>query len=121
MLGRREQRPQEPLELALGLLLLMLVVLAVQSALGLIFDLRYRDFPFAPLLGAAVPLVVATTLGTHRAGRRPPAQTVAAVTLVLAAVYILFNEGPANWQALWLCGGLVVLAVTLLRVRDAPD
>jgi exo-beta-1,3-glucanase (GH17 family) len=121
MLGRREQRPQEPLELALGLLLLMLVVLAVQSALGLVFDPRYRDFPFAPLLGAAVPLVVVTTLGTRPAGRRPPAQTVAAVTLVLAAVYILFNEGPANWQALWLCGGLVVLAVTLLRVRDAPD
>ena len=81
---------------------------------------QYVSSSMTAILYSAVPLVVATTLGTHRAGRRPPAQTVAAVTLVLAAVYILFNEGPANWQALWLCGGLVVLAVTLLRVRDAP-
>ena len=121
MLGRHAQRPRQPLELALGMLLLLLVVLAVQSALGLVFDPRYRDFPFAPLLGAAVPLLIATTSEIRPMGRRPTAQTLAALTLVLAAVYILFNESFANWQAVWLCAGLVVLAVTLLRVRDARD
>jgi exo-beta-1,3-glucanase (GH17 family) len=121
MLGRPAQRPRQPFEFALGLLLLLVVVLAVQSGLGLVFDPRYRDFPYAPLLGAAIPLLAATTLKLRLAGRRPAAQTVAAFTLILATVYIVFNETPANWQALWLCTGMVVLAVTLLRVRDVPD
>jgi hypothetical protein len=34
--------------------------------------------------------------------------------------YILFNEGFANWQSLWLCAVLAALAVTLARVRDVP-
>jgi exo-beta-1,3-glucanase (GH17 family) len=121
MLGPHAQRPRQPLEFALGILLLLLVVLAVQSALGLVFDPRYRDFPFAPLLGAAVPLLIATTPKVRPGGPRPVAQNFAALTLVLAAVYILFNESLANWQAVWLCTGLVVLAVTLLRVRDVRD
>jgi glucan 1,3-beta-glucosidase len=120
MLGRPSERPRQPLELALGILLLMLMVLAVQSALGLVFAPRYRDFPFAPLLGASVPLLMMTTMGGQLRGGRPAAQTVAAFTLVLSAVYIVLNETFANWQALWFCAGLVVLAVTLARVRDAP-
>jgi len=121
MLGRRSQLPRRSLELAAGILLLLLVVLAVQSALGLVFDPRYRYLPFAPLLGAAVPLLLATTSLARPRGPRPAAQTFAALTLVLAGVYILFNESIANWQAVWLCAGFVVLAITLLRVRDARD
>ena len=34
--------------------------------------------------------------------------------------YIVFNEGFANWQSLWLCGVLAVLALILVRVRDVP-
>jgi glucan 1,3-beta-glucosidase len=120
MLGRSPQRPRQPLALGLGLLLMLLVVLALQSALGLVFEPRYRDLPFAPLLGASMPLLLATTLGGRSHGRRPVAQNVAACTLILSAVYIMFNETFANWQALWLCAGLLALAVTLLRVRDAP-
>ena len=37
---------------------MVLTVLAVQSALALSFDPRYRDFPFAPLTAAAVPFVL---------------------------------------------------------------
>ena len=35
-------------------------------------------------------------------------------------VYIAFNEGFANWQALWFCAGLIALALTLLQARGAP-
>jgi hypothetical protein len=35
-------------------------------------------------------------------------------------LYILFNEGFANWQSLWLCAVLAVLAINLARVRDVP-
>ena len=43
-----------------------------------------------------------------------------AATLSAAAVYIAFNEGFANRQALWFSGYLLVLAFTLLQARDAP-
>jgi glucan 1,3-beta-glucosidase len=45
---------------------------------------------------------------------RLSAETVAAATLALSAIYIVFNESFANWQALWFCAGLLALAVTLL-------
>jgi len=32
----------------------------------------------------------------------------------------VFNESFANWQALWLCAGLIGLAVILARARDVP-
>ncbi len=54
---------------------------------------------------------------THR-GR---AETVAAVVLAGSAVYIVFNESVANWQAVWFAAVLVVLAVTLDRLRDAQS
>jgi glucan 1,3-beta-glucosidase len=52
---------------------------------------------------------------------QPCAETVAAATLALSAVYIVFNETLANWQALWFAAGLLVLAVSLLPERAAPD
>ena len=52
ILGRAAQRPRDAAGAALGVLLIALAVLAVQAALGLVFDPRYRDFPFAPLTGA---------------------------------------------------------------------
>ena len=58
ILGRSARRPKDGLTLLLGAVLLALVVLAVQAALGLVFDPRYRDFPFAPMTGAAIPLLV---------------------------------------------------------------
>src|SRR5215831_11131375 len=49
ILGRAAQRPRDVVALSLGILLIALAVLSVQAALGLVFDPRYRDFPFAPL------------------------------------------------------------------------
>ena len=63
------QRPRDRLTLALGAILIVLVVLSVQAALGLVFDPRYRDFPFAPLTGAVVPLLLIAR-GRRGCGRR---------------------------------------------------
>ena len=121
MLGRGPQRPQDPLVLALGLLLIVLAVLAVQGALGLVFDPRYRDFPFAPLTGAAAPfLFLGGTLRPRQWLKAPTAEAVTAATLAVAAVYTVLNEGLANWQALWFSMGLFAVALILVEERAAP-
>jgi glucan 1,3-beta-glucosidase len=109
----------------LGVLMVALAVLAVQAALGLVFDPRYRDFPFAALTAAVVPFLILKvpalrTSWPRLRGLRAGAESVAAAVLLLCALYIVFNETPANWQALWFCAALVALAVTLLPARDAP-
>jgi exo-beta-1,3-glucanase (GH17 family) len=114
--GRRDR-----LRLALGALLVLLTVLAIVVALGLVFDPRYRDFPFAPLTAAAVPFLVIALLVPAPAGRRGAAELAAAGLIGASAFYVLFNESLANWQALWFCAALAGLVVILLRVRDAPS
>jgi exo-beta-1,3-glucanase (GH17 family) len=106
--------------LALGLLLVALVALAVQSALALSFDPRYRDFPFAPMTAAVVPFVLLSLLAPRRKGEWPLAETLAAAVLALCAVFIVWNETPANWQALWFAATLAGLVLSLLRMRAAP-
>src|SRR5450432_3353320 len=128
LLGRNAQRPGA-LTLGLGVLLIMLAVLAMQAALGLDFDPRYRDFPFAPMTGAAVPFLVLAVLRRYEQPGEPAAElgsistkapayaaaeVATAAILGVSAAYILFNETLANWQALWFCAGLIALAVTIL-------
>ena len=108
------------LALILGLILIALTVLSVQAALGLVFDPRYRDIPFAPQSGAAIPFLVLLISTPRPSGTRAIAETVAAAVLALSAGYIAFNETFANWQAVWLCAGFIGLALILLRARDAP-
>jgi exo-beta-1,3-glucanase (GH17 family) len=104
---------------ASGLVLVATTVLALQTALGLVFDPRYRDFTDGELSAAVVPFAIATALGAGRGGPRGRAETIAAVTLAGSAVYIVLNEGFANWQALWFGAVLMALAVTIDRLRDA--
>jgi glucan 1,3-beta-glucosidase len=119
LLGRRS-RPRSLLQLSLGAALMASAVLSVQAALGLVFDPRYRDFPFAPLSASIAPFLL--MIASWRFRPKPPAaETAIAVTLAIAAVYIVLNEGFANWQALWLGAGLAGLALTLLQVPDVPD
>jgi hypothetical protein len=40
--------------------------------------------------------------------------------LVPCAVFIIWNETLANWQALWFATGLALVAFSLLRARAAP-
>jgi glucan 1,3-beta-glucosidase len=121
VIGRRTERVKGRLAVGLGLVLIAITLLAVQAALGLVFDPRYRDFPFPALTAAAIPFAALRTSWPWLKGLQPSAETVAAGTLALSAVYIVFNETVANWQALWFAGGLVVLAATLVPGRGAPD
>jgi exo-beta-1,3-glucanase (GH17 family) len=121
VIGRRTERVEGRLAVALGLVLVAITLLAVQAALGLVFDPRYRDFPFPALTAAAIPFAALRTSWPRLKGLRPSAETVAAAALILCAVYIVFNETVANWQALWFAGGLLVLAAILVPGRDAPD
>jgi len=119
MLGRRATVPDSPIAFALGGLLIILVVLAVQAALGLVFNPRYRDFPFTALTGATIPFVVLMTAWPTRKDLRANAETVAAAALALCGAYIALSETFANWQALWFCAGLVALGASLLPGRAA--
>jgi glucan 1,3-beta-glucosidase len=114
-----ERRPAVP-AWVLGVLLMALTVLAVQAALGLVFDPRYRDFPFAPLTAAVAPFVFALRSWPRLRHLRASAETVAAATLALSVLYIAFNETLANRQALWFCAASLALAFTLLPERDTP-
>ena len=104
----------------LGTGLIILIVLAIGTALGLVFDPRYKDFPFVPLTAAAIPyvtLTVSTGWPERSVARR--AELVAAIVLALCAIYIVINESFANWQAVWLGGVLLTLAAILAPVRAA--
>jgi exo-beta-1,3-glucanase (GH17 family) len=119
VLGRARERPPAAIAWVSGLVLVATTVLAIEAALGLVFDPRYRDFPDAQLSAAAVPFAIAMALGPGRAGPRGHAETIAAIVLAGSAVYIVLNEGFANWQALWFGAVLTMLAVTIDRRRDA--
>jgi glucan 1,3-beta-glucosidase len=99
--------------------LVALTVLAVERALGLAFDPRYRDFGFAPLTAAITPFLVLAFLRPS-VGARGAAEVASAGLLLLCAIYIAVNESFANWQALWCSAALLALAVTLLRPQAAP-
>jgi glucan 1,3-beta-glucosidase len=100
----------------LGACLAVTAVIGSETALGFVFDPRYRDFPYAALSMAVVPF---TTLLLNRpsGGARPIAESVFAGIFAASAVYIGFNEGRDNWQSLWTCAIFLLLAVTLWRAR----
>jgi exo-beta-1,3-glucanase (GH17 family) len=113
-------RSNDALDIALGVIFIGLTLLSVETALGLVFDPRYRDIPFAPQSAATFAFLVLTVSLPRPAGFRPAAETLAAAVLAICAVYIVINETLANWQALWLSLGLIALAVILMRTRAAP-
>jgi len=120
LLGRNSEC-RDGIDWALGGTLVALMLVSVEAALGLVFDPRYRDIPFAPLTAAAVPFLVLLASTPRPTGSRAIAETVAAVGLALSAVYIVFNERFSNWQSLWFCAGLIGLALILERARGAPS
>jgi exo-beta-1,3-glucanase (GH17 family) len=120
IIGPQEERVHGRLAMALGVLSIALTVLALQATLGLVFDPRYRDFPFAPLTAAVVPFGLLSFCVPRPLAVRPAAESAAAAVLALSAIYIVWNETTANWQALWFSAALVLLALTLARARIAP-
>jgi len=102
-----------------GSVLIVTAVIGTATALGLVFDPRFIDFPFAALTIAAVPFAAVTLLNPVRNGIRPMAESAFAGLFLGTAIYVGLNEGPANWQSLWTCAAYMLLAFTLWRARES--
>jgi hypothetical protein len=117
LLGPREMRERSALPILLGLVLAVTSLVAAGTALGLVFDSRYQDFPFAALTMAVVPFATLMLLNRPKAGARPIAEAAFAGLLTAAALFTGFNEGPDNWQSLWTCAVYLLFALTLWQAR----
>ena len=121
IIGLKQNRESDPVALLSGILLTALIIMSFVVALGLVFDPRYRDFPFAPLTAGIVPFVMHRLVRRKSTGTRSVSEFSAGIVLGLSAVYVALNEGFANWQSLWLCAALAVLALNLIQVHDAQS
>jgi exo-beta-1,3-glucanase (GH17 family) len=117
LLGPRDQRTRSVLTFLLGVVLLVTTLVGAETALGFMFDPRYKDFPFAALTMAVLPFWMLMALNRPQQGTRPIAEAVFAGVLAASALYTGFNEGKDNWQSLWTCALFALLAVTLWRAR----
>jgi glucan 1,3-beta-glucosidase len=118
LLGPQEARNPSPLTWFLGIALVAAALIGAETALGFVFDPRYKDFPFAALTMAVVPFAT-LLLNRPPNGVRPIAEATFAGLLALSAIYIGFNEGRDNWQSLWTCAMYLLFAVTLWQARAA--
>jgi hypothetical protein len=119
LLGPRDGRTKSVLTALLGLVLGIATLIAAETALGFTFDPRYRDFPYASLTMVVVPFALLMLLNRPQAGTRPIAESVFSGLLAICALYIGYNEGTDNWQAIWTCAIYLLLAATLWRARAA--
>jgi exo-beta-1,3-glucanase (GH17 family) len=117
LLGPREDRTRTFPTILLGTVLIVTVLIGAETALGFVFDPRYKDFPFAALTMAVLPFATLTMLNRPPQGTRPVTEAVFAGLFAIAALYTVFNEGPANWQSLWTCAMYFLLGVTLWQAR----
>lgn len=113
LIGPREGRSSNPATVVLGLTLIVTTLIAAQIALGLVFDPRSRDFPFAGLTMAVVPFLTLTLLNRPKPGARTLAEAVFAGLFAVAALYVLFNEGPDNWQSAWTSAAYLLFGSAL--------
>ena len=121
LLGPRDLRTRSAIAVLLGLALIATTVIGAETAIGFVFDPRYKDFPFAALTMAAVPFAALSLLNRPKEGVRPIAEAVFAGLFAAAALYTGFNEGSDNWQSLWTCAVYFLLAVTLWQARAAQS
>ena len=122
LLGPPEwRRKGSALTVIFGLVLAVTTLIGAETALGFVFDPRYRDFPFASLTMAVVPFSLLTLLNRPQLGARPIAELVFAAVLAVAALYTIFNEGSDNWQSLWTCAIYFLLALTLWQARAVQN
>jgi glucan 1,3-beta-glucosidase len=102
----------------LAILFAATLVAAIHVALGLVFDPRYKDFQLALLSGPVMALAVVALVREPASPLPGIAEWVAAGVLVGSALFVMFNEGIANWQALWF--GTLLLLLALTAYRAAP-
>jgi exo-beta-1,3-glucanase (GH17 family) len=117
LLGPRPFRTGSVSTVLLGLTLIVTALIGAETALGFVFDPRYRDFPFAALTMAVVPFAGLMLVNRPQEGTRPIAESVFAGVFVLSVLYVGFNEGPDNWQSLWTCAIYLLFGITLWRAR----
>ena len=101
----------------LGITLIVTTLVAAEIALSLVFDARWRDFPFAALTMAVVPFWTLAFLNGAKSGTRPLSEAVFTGLFALAAVYIILNEGSDNWQAMWTGAVYFLLGSALWQAR----
>jgi exo-beta-1,3-glucanase (GH17 family) len=118
LIGPRETRNLSFATMALGLVLIVTTLIATKTALGLVFDPRWRDFPFASLTMAVVPFWTLTLLNRPKSGTRPIAETAFAALFAAIALYAIFNEGSQNWQALWTSAAYFLFGATFWQARS---
>ncbi|MET0969113.1 MAG: beta-(1-6) glucans synthase [Tardiphaga sp.] len=119
LFGPTPFRSSSALTILLGLTLAATTLIGAETALGFVFDPRYRDFPFAALTMAVVPFAGLMAVNRPQEGMRPIAESVFAGLFLFSLAYIGFNEGPDNWQSLWTCAVYLLFAFTLWRARVA--
>jgi exo-beta-1,3-glucanase (GH17 family) len=119
LIGPREGRTLSVPTMVLGFVLTVTTLLAAETALGLLFDPRWRDFPFASLTMAVVPFGTLALFNRPASGVRPIAETAFAALFAAAALFATFNEGFDNWQSLWTSAAYLLLGITLWRARSA--
>jgi exo-beta-1,3-glucanase (GH17 family) len=114
------RRHADTWSLMLSALLAATLVAAIHVALGLVFDPRYKDFQLALLSGPVAALSIAALMNEPIRPAAGVAEWVVAGLLTGSALFVVCNEGSANWQALWFAGLLLALALTALRIAPAP-
>ncbi|MCA6105639.1 beta-(1-6) glucans synthase [Bradyrhizobium sp. CNPSo 4026] len=119
LIGPREMRTRSLPALLLGVVLLVTILVAAESAQGLVFDPRSRDFPFASLTMAAVPIWTVTLLSRRKLPVCATSEAVFAGLFAAAALYVLLSEGIQNWQSLWSAAAFFLLGGALWRSRSA--
>jgi exo-beta-1,3-glucanase (GH17 family) len=119
LFGPRQGRTHSISAVLLGLILMVTALIGAETALGFVFDPRYRDFPFAALTMAVVPFAGLMAVNRPQIGLRPIAESVFAGIFGLSMLYVGFNEGADNWQSLWTCAIYLLFGITLWRARAA--
>lgn len=117
LLGPKDYRVLSALAIMHGLTLVVTIVIGSETAIGLVFDPRDKDFPFAALTMAAVPFAATSLLNRPKKGFRPVTESIFAWVFLVAAIYTGLNEGTDNWQSLWTCAAYMLLAATLWQAR----
>mgnify|MGYP005840737005 CR=1 FL=1 len=115
-LWRRERRAG----VLLSCLFAAVLVAAMHVALGLVFDPRYKDFQLLLLTGPVAAFAILVAARNGGALRPDLAERVAATILIGSALFVVWNEGVANRQALFFGTLLVILALTALRTSRGP-
>jgi len=117
LFGPRDGRtPSRPL-LILGVTLTVAILVAAEMALGLVFDPRSRDFPYASLTMFVLPIWIVTLLNPRKSEVGRLAEGMFASLFVGSAIFILFNEGVRNWQSLWTSSAFFLLGISLAPPR----